>query len=253
MSKLGRVSGAYRIQVGVVVLLAVALAGCQSTPRREAPPASLPAPTQTAPGAQHEGRPFQIDGAASLLTILVYRGGALARAGHNHVIASHDLEGSAYVPENLSAVSFEVHVPVNLLTVDEEALRAQAGPDFPPGVPEEAKTGTKRNMLGTALLDGDRYPEIVLQSETVRRAATGEGAEAQVRVIVRDQGNSVIVPLRYTLDGGTLEVTGELPLKQSELGLTPFSLFGGALRVEDGIKVRFRIVAHEGTPTPVPR
>jgi YceI-like domain len=166
------------------------------------------------------------------------------------VIASHDLEGSAYVPENLSGVSFEVHVPVNLLTVDEEALRAQAGPDFPPGVPEEAKTGTKRNMLGTALLDGDRYPQIVLQSETVRRAATGEGVEAQVRVIVRDQANSVIVPLRYTLDGSTLEVTGELPLKQTDLGLTPFTLFGGALRVEDDIKLRFRIVAHEGQPVP---
>ncbi len=77
MSKPGRVSGAYRIHVGAVVLLAVVLAGCQSTPRREAPPAPAPAPVQPTPGAQRQGRPFQIDGAASLLTILVYRGGAL--------------------------------------------------------------------------------------------------------------------------------------------------------------------------------
>jgi hypothetical protein len=241
------VSAAYRIHLGAVVLLAV-LAGCQSTPPRV--PAPTPAPAEAAPGLQRQGRPFQIDGAASLLTILVYRGGALARAGHNHVVASHDLAGEVYVPDELSGVSFELHVPVNLLTVDEEDLRSAAGADFAPGVPEEAKTGTKRNMLGTALLDGDRYPEIVLQSEAVRRAAEGAGVDAQVRVIVRDQASSVIVPLRYTLDGSTLEVTGELPLKQTDLGLTPFSLFGGALRVEDGIKVRFRIIAREGRPVP---
>jgi hypothetical protein len=243
-------SAAYRIHVGVVVLLAVVLAGCQTTPQRGAPSAPPPTPAAPASGAQHQGRPFQIDGGASLLTILVYRGGPLARAGHNHVIASHDMEGEAFVPEDLSGVSFEVHVPVSLLTVDEEDLRVQAGADFPPGVPEEAKTGTKRNMLGAALLDGDRYPDIVLHSEVVRRSATGDGIEAQMRVIVRDQGYSVVVPLRYTLDGSTLEVTGEIPLKQTELGLTPFSLFGGALRVEDGIRVQFRIVAREGRPVP---
>lgn len=247
------VNAAYRIQAGAVVLLAVLLAGCPSQPRRPATPATttIPVPEQTARSGQREGRPFQIDSAASLLTLQVYRGGALARAGHNHVVASHDLVGTAYVPESVSGVSFEVHLPVNLLTVDEEELRAQAGAEFPPGVPEEAKTGTRKNMLGEAMLDGDRYPEIVLQSEAVRRAAEGgnNALEAQVRVIVKDQAHAVIVPLRYQLDGNTLEVTGEMPLKQTDVGITPFSLFGGALRVEDGMTLRFRIVARaDGNP-----
>jgi hypothetical protein len=53
----------------------------------------------------------------------------------------------------------------------------------------------------------------------------------------------VIVPLKYETRGNELHVEGELPLKQTDLGLTPFSLFGGALRVLDEIKVRFRVVA----------
>jgi hypothetical protein len=188
-----------------------------------------------------EGREFVVDSGASLLTIRVYKGGTLSRAGHNHVIASHSLAGVAHVPDEPTRASFDVHLPVGELTVDEDELRAQEGPDFPPGVPENAKVGTKRNMLGPALLDADRYPDLVLQSEAIQRGP--EGLQAQVRVIVRDRATAVIVPLKYEIRGNELHVEGELALNQTDLGLTPFTLFGGALRVEDEIKVRFRIIA----------
>jgi len=173
--------------------------------------------------------------------VLVYRGGPLAKAGHNHVVASHTLTGVAYAPPEVTGASFEMHVPVNELVIDEADLRTLEGPDFPPDVPESAKEGTRRNMLGAALLDGEHYPEILLQSERIEH--TADGAQAQVRVTVRDQARSVTVPLRYEMTGDELRVSGELPLKQTDLGLTPFSLLGGALRVEDGIQVRFRVVA----------
>jgi hypothetical protein len=201
------------------------------------PPASQPQPS----GAQVEGREFVVDSAASLLTIRVYKGGPLSRAGHNHVIASHSLTGVAHVPDEPTHASFDVHLLVAELVVDEDELRAQEGPDFPPGVPEDAKTGTKRNMLGPSLLDADRYPDLALQSEALQRGP--DGLQAQVRVIVRDRASAVIVPLKYEIRGSELRVAGELALKQTDLGLTPFSLFGGALRVEDEIKVRFNIVA----------
>jgi polyisoprenoid-binding protein YceI len=237
-------SAAYKIPPVAVVLLAVLLAGCASRPTREpAPPAAAPAPASQAPpsGEQPQGREFRVDSKASLLTVRVYKGGPLSRAGHNHVIASRSLQGVAYVPDDPTRASFDVHLYVSELSVDEDELRAQEGPDFPPGVPEEAKVGTRRNMLGPSLLDADRYPEIVLQSEAMQRGP--EGLEAQVRVIVRDRATAVIVPLKYVIQGNLLDVEGELPLKQTDLGLTPFSLFGGALRVEDEIKVRFSIVA----------
>src|SRR6516165_5149769 len=145
------------------------LSGCPSPPRAPPAPQAVPPPTAAAPAA-HVGTPYEIVPQASLLTILVYRGGALASAGHNHVIASHDLSGTIFIPAAILQSSFEVHIPVATLTVDEAALRAQqSAADFPPDVSEDAKEGTRHNMLGAALLDAEHNPEIVLRALRLER------------------------------------------------------------------------------------
>jgi polyisoprenoid-binding protein YceI len=182
----------------------------------------------------------------SLLSVLVYRGGALASAGHNHVIASHTLAGSVYLPQGVLQSSFELHIAVAELSVDEPQLRAQEPPgDFPPEVPQSAREGTRRNMLGPALLAADDYPEVVLRSvrlEPATAAAPGR-LTAWIDAQVRDQHRTISVPVDYELGGDTLTVTGETALRQSELGLTPFTALMGALAVQDEMRVRFRIVA----------
>jgi polyisoprenoid-binding protein YceI len=217
------------------------LSGCPLPPRapRPAPPPAVP----SAP-APHVGTPYEILPQSSLLTILVYRGGALASAGHNHVIASHDLSGTIYVPPELLQSSFEVHVPVATLTVDEAALRAQQpAAEFPADVSESAKEGTRRNMLGEALLDAQHNPEIVLRSLQLT-AADSAAVLAQVESSLRGQLRTFTVPVRYRLGGnGTLEVSGEFPLRQTDLGLTPFSAMLGALQVQDEMRMSFHIVA----------
>ena len=147
-------------------------------------------------------------------------------------------------------------MPVTELTVDEEALRAnEHSDDFPPDVPDSAKDGTRHNMLSPALLDGDQYPEIVLRSERLERVsegATGNGAPdgpnahwlAHIQITVRDKTNTVIVPVHFEQHADAIEVSGIFPLKQTDLGLTPFSALLGALQVIDEMKVRFHIVAH---------
>ena len=127
-----RVGRRWKLLLAGALSLAV-LGGCP-LPRHvptPAPAAALPQPL-----APHHGTPYDIVADASLLTILVYRGGTLGSAGHNHVIASHALRGTIYVPRDVLSSSFEVHFDVATLTVDEPALRAQlASPDFPPDVP----------------------------------------------------------------------------------------------------------------------
>jgi polyisoprenoid-binding protein YceI len=182
----------------------------------------------------------------SLLTLLVFRGGPLAKAGHNHVIASHALRGTLYVPADLSRTTFDVHFPVAELTVDEAALRARENEaDFPPGVPDSAKEGTRKNMLGAALLDAEHYPEIDLQSSSLE--PSGSQWIAHVQVTVRAHDSAIAVPVRYEGHADEIVVSGEFPLKQTDLGLTPFSALLGALQVLDEMKVRFRIVAHAAT------
>jgi hypothetical protein len=210
---------------------------------REPPPsASVPAASASQPGGlRQEGRAYRVVPADSLLTILVFRGGALAKAGHNHVIASHTLSGTAWVPEDPGRASFEVHVPVNDFTIDEPALRALEGKEFAAQVPDSAREGTRKNMLSEPMLDGARYPEVVLSSGTLEPGS--EGMLAQVSVPIHGQTRTITVPIRYELNGNELNAQGQLALKQTDLGLTPFSLLGGALRVEDEMTVKFSVVA----------
>ena len=241
-----RVSRSWKL---LPVLSLAMLNGCPAPPRL--PP---PAPAVPALPAPHVGTPFEIQSQSSLLTILVYRGGALASAGHNHVIASHDLSGAIFIPAEILHSSFEIHVPVATLTVDEAALRAeQSAADFPPDVSEGAKEGTRRNMLGEALLDAEHNPEIVLRSLQLEPAggAAADSATvlAHLQSTVRGQQRSFTVPVRYRLAGdGSLEAAGEFPLRQSELGLTPFSAMLGALQVQDEMRVSFHIVARAAAP-----
>ncbi len=238
MFKLKRVTAACKLRPVAAAILSLLLVGCPSAPRQPVPP---PVSAPSAPAVEREGRPVAISGAESLLAVLVYRGGALARVGHNHVVASRNLSGTAWVTGDITRSSFEVRVPVNDLVIDETQLRLQEGPEFPPEVPESAKEGTRSNMLSAALLDGATYPHVLLQSESIER--TAEGLRAQVRVTMRDQVRSLVVPLTYELTDDELRVQGEVGLKQTDLGLTPFSALGGALRVQDEIEVKFRLLA----------
>ena len=228
-----------------VALLASLLAGCPVRPHVPAPPLAAAPLTP----ALHTGTRYDIDSGASLLTVLVYRGGTLASAGHNHVIASHQLSGAVYVPGDVLRASFEVHIPVDTLSVDEQELRArELSPDFPPDVPDSARQGTRRNMLGPALLDGAQHAQIVLQALSLQAQAPGDGAArtvlARVLTEVRGQQRAVEVPVSYRQSGTTLEISAQFPLRQSDLGLTPFTAMLGALAVQDEMRVRIRLVAH---------
>jgi hypothetical protein len=239
-----RVSASCKLRLPGAALLAVLLTGCPLQTRVPAAPPVATAET----AAPHEGIPYDIVADESRLTIRVYRGGTLASAGHNHLIAAHDLSGTIYVPADVMRTSFEAHVPVAAFTVDEPALRAEEhSPDFPPDVPDAAREGTRRNMLGEALLDSGRNPQIVLRA--VRFEAGGEaGGEARavlarVQIAVRGELHTISVPVRYLLTAGAVIASGEAPLRQSDIGLTPFSALLGALQVQDEMRVRFRIVA----------
>jgi polyisoprenoid-binding protein YceI len=236
-------------------LLLVSLTGCPTPPRGAGTASSAKigaangaaaTPPPSSPDApRHEGRPFDVAPRDSLLTILALRGGTLAKVGHNHVIASHDVTGTFYVPDDPSRSTFELHIPVAQLVIDEPDLRAKEGPDFPTDVPDSAKEGTRRNMLSEALLNGSQYPDITLVSQHIDATAPASQIHADVQVTVRGQTHTVSVPVTYSLVNGELTASGELPIKQSELGLTPFSALLGALAVQDEMRVRFHFVARE--------
>lgn len=222
------------------------LVACRAPP--PGPPTSGPTPAAGVPAAQGDaggltgpGRRYRVAAAESLLQVYAYRGGTLARAGHNHVIASRHLNGGVLLPDDLSQAQFAITVPVALLTIDEPKLRAAAGSEFASEVPDSARDGTRKNMLGEALLDGDRYPGIELRTIAVERTAAG--FNARVRVTVKRQESEHVVPLDVAATAERITASGSFKLRQSALGLTPFSVMLGALAVQDELQVTLRVVA----------
>lgn len=227
----------------LVCALLWGLAACQTSPPQ--PPPTAPSP-QPAPGAlpiPAGARELKVSAEDSLLQILVYRGGAVARLGHNHVIASHHLTGSVYLTEDPLATSFDISFPVTELTVDEPALREAAGADFPPAVPQSARDGTRNNLLSEALLDAANYPSIRLRASDIR--AAGAGFDAGVEVTFKGSADPLRVPVQLERRDGGIVARGEFPLRHSELGLEPFSAAMGALVVLDEMHIRFEITARE--------
>ena len=219
----------------MVCLLLAWLTACGPVRRVAEPPPdegpALPA------GAQR----FDIDPAASQLRILVYRAGALASLGHNHVISSSGLSGYVAVAPALADSVFVLTLPVASLEVDRPELRAEEGEDFPGPLDAEAIAGTRSNMLGERLLNAAMFPEIRLQSRSVSGRLPELTIAAELRV--KDRLSEITVPVSVDLQGETLTASGRFTLAQSALGLEPFSVMLGALAVRDELDLRFTIVA----------
>ncbi|HEY5102706.1 MAG TPA: YceI family protein [Steroidobacteraceae bacterium] len=228
---------ACKIRALSAITIAMLLAGCATQTHNSATSPNI----RAVAGHPAQGEAYEVVGSESLLTVRVYRGGTLARAGHNHIVASHDLAGTVYVPKDISHASFELEVPVAELTVDEAELRAAAGADFAADVPDSAKEGTRRNMLGAEVLDAEHYPQISLRSENLD--IDGGLLRAQFEVHIRDQVRTFTAAVSYTLNSNELLAEGALLLKQSDLGLAPFTALLGALQVQDEMQLQFRIVA----------
>jgi len=228
---------------GPLVLLAgvVALSAC--APRRPEPPQPPPAAVPAERGAALPAGALQyvIDPDGSIVTIRVYRAGPLARLGHNHVITSAAEAGTVWTNGELPGSGFEMRVPVASLVVDDPTARQAAGPDFPGEVPEDARAGTRSNMLRPEVLNAAVYPEIVVRADAL--AGNWEAPVAAARMTLRDRTLEREVPVAIARGPTEITARGSFRVLQSDFGITPFSVAGGAIQVADGLDVTFEIRA----------
>ena len=144
--------------IAALIVAAVTAACSPSPPRPAEQPGEVPAEFPAAyyqAAAARGAAVFRIDTARSLVILEVRRAGSLARLGHDHVVASHDVHGSIAPQAGVA----DLYVPLALLVVDESPLRAEAGFDTQPSADDVA--GTRRNMM-TRVLDVERYPYAVV-------------------------------------------------------------------------------------------
>ena len=231
------------------LLVAICLAACRSSgPPSAGQAIGEPGDASSAGGKRPittqdsaAGRLFHVIGDESLIQIFAYRGGTLARVGHNHVIASRNLQGDVRLTDDMRQSQFDLTIPVTLLTIDEPDLRAAAGDEFASEVPDSAREGTRKNLLSESLLDGERFPGIQLRLSALE--VNGDHYEASIDITIKARRHTVRVPLALAVTADALTASGELRLQQSELGLTPFSVMLGALTVQDELRVMFAVTA----------
>jgi hypothetical protein len=227
------------LSVGALALLLAACGGLK--PRHAAPPS--PEESVSRPGLP-PGRIYHVDEKQSELRVLVYRAGPLGRFGHNHVIVNHAIRGVVSVADGAGESVFRLSLPAAGFVVDDTEARREEGADFQGDIPDDAKSGTLHNMLSAALLDADEFPMITVNSVAVAAAQDGSGASsAAVAISVAGHESTIDVQFTLQLDSRRVSATGSLELRQSVLGLTPYSLMLGALQVQDAITIKFDIVA----------
>jgi hypothetical protein len=224
----------------ILMLTAVAtlLTACPKPTRPTAPTPSIPS---TPAKDLREAVIYDVNPRESTLHILVYRGGALARLGHNHVMTVRDLQGRIWSHATIAKSGFDISFPVAQMIVDDPDARRAAGSDFPPDVPDADREGTRKNMLRAEVLDAEHHPRIELKSVTV--AGSAQHPEVIARITIRNASRDVSLKPSVRLDGNRLMATGELDLLQSDFGIKPFSAALGALTVQDRLHVKFSVVA----------
>jgi polyisoprenoid-binding protein YceI len=238
-----------------LVAALVILAGCRST-SEPAPPANASqsrSPHSAAASMRAATQALQVDPAQTVVTVIVRRAGPLARLGHDHVITSADESGTVWLGSAPADSSFELTLPVARFDVDLPEARAAAGPGFAALVPEDARQGTRHNMLRTEVLDSEHFPLITLRSS----AASGVWPQPLVRITVTLKGveREQEVPVIVERNATGVIARGELRLNQTDFGMAPFSVAGGAIQVADTLEIRFEIAASTAgaiTPLPVP-
>jgi polyisoprenoid-binding protein YceI len=222
--------------IGVVSLLLLTACGAPK-PREELEHGA----TEAAVQAQPPAGAYRIDSARSELRLLVHRAGPLARFGHNHVIVNHAVGGWVKFTGNVVASSFSLRVPVADFVVDDTHMRSEEGADFSEEVADDAKSGTRHNMLSTAVLDAEHFPTITLVSTAVTQAPGTLAATLSLNVAGHQ--STLVIPFTLETAAGWLSATGTVVLRQSAMGLTPFSVMLGALQVQDELTVRFTLIA----------
>jgi YceI-like protein len=216
--------------------LALLIVGCAELLRVEAPsapPAEFPEAYYLQ--VQKQGKPvYRVDPSESLIVIEVHRGGSLARLGHDHVVASHEVTGYVAPGEGRA----DMYVAVARLVVDEPELRKEAGFDTQPT--ESDIEGTRANMLNH-VLEAEQFP-FALIGVAGADAKPGK-TTLVVTIALHGQTRTLQVPVEIEADEKRVSVSGKVAFNQSDFGITPYSLLGGAIAVKDGLALRFRIRA----------
>ncbi len=96
-------------------------------------------------------------------------------------------------------------------------------------------------MTRPEVLDLAEFPDITVRCAGL--AGTWDQPVAAADLTIRGVTRRIEVPVELERSAGTLSARGSLHIRQTDFGITPFSVGGGAIQVGDELDLRFEIVA----------
>ena len=179
---------------------------------------------------------YRILPAESLLLVHVGRGGAMQRLGHEHAVASEDLQGLVAIGAEPATSRADIVFPIRNLVVDRHEYRQRLALDTEPSADDIA--GTYTNML--KVLEPELYPWATMQAQIV--SMDGNQATLSVSVTLHGSAFEYLLPVELYIDRERVEVSGSTTIRHSDFAIAPFTAAGGLLRVADELGIEFHLV-----------
>ena len=194
--------------------------------------------TLSSPGAWAAEYGIRAD--QSELVVLVFKTGFASALAHDHVVRATQFSGSiSGDPSDPATAVVQVTVSAEALVADEPDVRTRHGLTGALGASD--RRAIQATMLGEAQLHVAAYYDISFRSVAVEpRAPTGFLVTGDFTL--HGTTRRISVPVAAQLSGGTLRATGAFEVNQSDFGITPVSLFLGAVRNQDRVRVVFDLV-----------
>ena len=219
------------------------LVGCVSSPDispQQTAPANFPETIYTE--ADKNSAVYRVDSRASTVTITVRRGGLMASLGHDHIIASHDIQGYILLDSDAAANTHrcraDFFAPIATLDVDNAELRAATNLLTNPSAADIA--GTTGNMLKS--VEAKDFPFAQLHSSDCMAALSGEQSEVSLTIHGVSQEREIAINVEQINDN-EIVLSGTFSVLQSDFGIEPFSIMNGLIKVEDKLEMGFKLVA----------
>ena len=182
---------------------------------------------------------YKVDSANSIVRIKVLRGGAMAKFGHDHIVASRDIQGYLLLGDDNSCRA-DFYAPLNQLIVDDPVLRDQASLVTTPS--EKDIAGTKTNMLIS--LEAEEFPFVQLQSLDCAGVMDGQPVATNIGLHGIFQEQQLIMAVAQP-SSNSFVISGSFAILQTDFGVEPFSVFNGLLKVEDRLEISYQLLARK--------
>ena len=178
---------------------------------------------------------YLVDARASRFTVQAFATGLLSAMGHNPKIGIRTFSGEVdFSPETAEGGGFRLRIQANSLSVMDD-------------VSDKDRREIER-MMNEQVLEPQKYPEIAYEAAVVsvtRLEGALYTAKMEGKLSFRGVTCSQPVTARIAEFGEMLRASGEFTLQQSDYGVKPISVAGGALKVKDELKFSFEMVARK--------